>query len=123
MDQRSAIELYSNVDRLREHVSTATHAEKVAALRHVRGFVAAKRKARDFAIANVEASLPAVRAKVAEAKRALEQAQEAERTHIAAIDSAKQEFSATAGVLESRAMDHHSAHELAAADAPETAVA
>jgi septal ring factor EnvC (AmiA/AmiB activator) len=122
VDQQAAIDLYLNVDRLRQHVSTATRADKVATLRLVRRYVADQRLTRDNAVAKDEALLAAARQRIEGARETLRQAQAAEREIIGRIDRSIHAFNSTAAVLESRAVDHHTPHELAMADAPWTAI-
>jgi hypothetical protein len=122
VDQPTAVDLYLNASRLREFIAGASFAERVAAIREVRGFVSDARLTRDTAIAAAESALPDARAAVSTARQALAQAQTAESALTARIDHATQVFSATAGVVESRMLDCHTPAELAAAQAPADAV-
>jgi hypothetical protein len=112
------VTLYHDVHRLRDHIARTSFAERVAALRLIRAFIERERSTRDRAIAKAEATLPAARKAIDAARQALSDAQAAERAIIASIDRAKQQFGATAGVLELRAHDHHTPAELAAALVP-----
>jgi hypothetical protein len=124
VDPQAASELYlESPRRLREHITNTSFAERVDTLRHVQTFVKNARATRDTAIETAQLALSKARQAIAYARQALAQAQAGEAALLASIERAEQEFSATAGIIEILVIDHHTAAELAAAQATAADVA
>jgi hypothetical protein len=106
VDEHSALKLYENAEHLRHHLVNAPLAERVAARRHVRSFVAAARARRNEALQGIdEREVKAADAAIAKAHAVLEAAHAAKRAAIAKLDQVEQDFS-PAALLEMRLADH-----------------